>query len=320
MKNFNNILKFALCAILFTGFASCSDDDDALNQGPTAYDLLLTSPNYSSLRAAVDAAGLTATLADPNADLTVFAPDNTAFTSYLDGIALEDVPVAALRNILLNHVIQGEVLASQFTTGYVKTSASNSGGDALDIYVLADEDGVLINDYVAVDVADNMVSNGVVHLVDEVLAPSVITDFLDADENFSVLLTAINQENLFDTLEDENATFTVFAPNDAAFTALIDEDPNDDIDNAGDILGLSNLSDILTYHVVSGAAVRAGDIMNGMTVNPLFDNPNSSFTISTSGANPVITDGASRNTTIIANDVTAVNGVVHVIDNVLLSN
>ncbi|MEO9503544.1 fasciclin domain-containing protein [Nonlabens ulvanivorans] len=316
MKKLITNFKVLMLVALTIGAASCTDDDDnggVLDNNNSAYDLTVDNADFTILNAALLRTGLDATLDQAGGTFTVFAPTDTAFQTFLsaNGFAtIDDVPVLILRNTLRNHVLGTVARSTDLTDGYVKTSATNGDGDALDLYVDLTA-GVVLNGGAEVTMADVSVDNGVVHVVDEVIALPTVVTLAAANPSFSNLVTAVDQEGLVPTLSDDTATFTVFAPTNDAFQALIDESTTDGLNNISDVLALSNLTDVLTYHVVSGAAVRAENIVDGANVDPIGPG-----TFSITGT--VITDAQTRDTNIIVTNITSINGVVHAIDNVLL--
>jgi len=311
MKNLKLIGLMSL--ILCLGFMSCGDDDSG-DETKTITELASETDDLSSLVAALDAADLVSTL-NGAGPFTVFAPTNDAFDKFLadNGFAaLSDVPTDLLSNILLNHVVAGKVLSTDLSTGYVASSASGPGDNPMNMYISTD-DGVTINGGSSVTSADIDASNGVIHIVDAVIGLPTVVTFATADPTFSTLVSALTRSSLgvdYVSLLSGTGPFTVFAPTNDAFGALLTE------------LGASALSDIddatlnavLQYHVVNGANVRAADLSDGQVVSTF---GGSDFTIDLSnGAS--ITDGNSRNTQIVVTDVQANNGVVHVISQVLL--
>lgn len=321
MKKTKLIFKTMLLLVLSTAIISCDDDDPVTPAVPTATAFVVANPNFSSLEAALVRADLASTL-NGAGPFTIFAPTNDAFNDFLTANNFADlnaVPVDVLRNTLLNHVVSGTVRSTDLTSGYIKTSATNNGmttGDALDMYVNI-RSGVVLNGVATVTGADNMVSNGIIHVVNQVIALPTVVTLAAANPDFSNLVTAVTQANLAATLSSSAspAPFTVFAPLNSSFQALIDESTTDGLNSIQDILALPNLATILTYHVVGGAAVRQEDITNGQVVNPIA--MGTSFTINTtSGVN--ITDGQARVTPILVTNVTGINGVVHAIGRVLL--
>lgn len=322
MKSYSKLVKFTAFLFLFTGFVSCSDDDDAVTppvvETNTIADFVANNDNYSSLEAALEAAGLTSTL-DGEQKYTVFAPDNAAFAAFLaaNGFSeLGDVPVTLLRQVLLNHVQMGEIVAGDLSTGYIESMAVGGASDEnLSMYINTD-DGVMINGVATVTTANVEVDNGVIHAVDAVIGLPDIVTFATADPTFDILVQALTREEDFPFVDvlmqtDSPAPFTVFAPTNDAFVALLGE------------LGATSLDDIstdllastLSYHVVTGANVRSSDLSDDMTVPTLAEQ---SFTINLTDDGAVITDARERTSNIVFTDVQANNGVIHVIDTVVL--
>lgn len=313
-KFFLGILSLCTFALLLV---SCEENRTSTDGPTTVYALASSDPQLSSLKAAIDRAGLATTL-KTSGEFTVFAPTNTTFDAFLaaNGFAnLQAVPQEALKEILLNHVLSAKVLSSQVTTGYVSTMAKGSASSSRNLSMFINtESGVRLNGVSSVIQADINAVNGVVHKVDNVIGlPTVVTHAL-ANPNFSILVSALTRSDMPDFAGilsgSEAAPFTVFAPTNTAFSSLLGE------------LSLSGLSAIdaptlentLKYHVVAGANVASGDITNNMVV-PTFQG--SSFTITTSGG-VKITDANDRMANVVATDVQATNGIIHVLDKVIL--
>ncbi|PHQ28615.1 fasciclin domain-containing protein [Leeuwenhoekiella nanhaiensis] len=314
MKHLKQTLQALLFVVIAVGFTSCSDDDDNGNiiepQPQSIAEFVAENPNYSSLAAALERTNLTATL-DGQGSFTVFAPDNDAFDAYLNGTALADVPVADLTNLLLNHVLGAVKTSADLTSGYESTLATYSDTEAnINMYVNVNAGVVTVNGASTVVSADNVFSNGVVHAVDAVIdIPSVAT-FATADPTFDSLEAALTADDSFTyaaTLSDMDGTFTVFAPTNAAFAALLED------------LGATGLGDLdaatvaaaLNLHVIVGANVRAAGLETG-TVETLGGD------IEIDAENATITDANGRVINIVVTDVQAGNGVVHAIDAVIL--
>jgi uncharacterized surface protein with fasciclin (FAS1) repeats len=269
--------------------------------------------------AAVRRANLDVTLAGPG-PYTVLAPSDAAFSAFLQANnfnSLTDVPVDLLRNILLNHVISGELMSTDLTTGYANTNAtSDASGTNMSIYINT-ENGVSFNGISNVGIANVEADNGIVHVVDAVIGlPSVVT-FATADPNFSILVEALTRENDFtyvETLSTPNGTapapFTVFAPINDAFVDLLAE------------LQLNALSDVpkatltstLNTHVVAGANVLESNLSDNMPVSTL----GGGLTVNLTSNGATLTDSNNRVSSIIATDVQANNGVIHAINKVVL--
>ena len=315
-----NLLKIK-CLVLLTFFAfaatSCDNDDD----NPAPVDNTITgkasaTANLSILVQALVKADLAATLQGAG-PYTVFAPTNDAFTAFLGTTSyatINDVPKEVLTQILLNHVVTGSVKSTDLSTGYIKTLAQGSASstNTLSMYVNTSA-GVKLNGDAKVTTADIMASNGVIHIVDKVIGLPTVVTHAAANANFSTLVSVLNRpgEPNFITALSGTGPFTVFAPTNDAFTALnLELAP-------GGIAGVSaaNLTKVLQYHVVSGN-VLAASLTEGQIVTPILT-PAQTFTIQLTGG-AKIKDANDRISTIVATDVQCSNGVIHVLDRVLL--
>ena len=299
---------------------SCSDDDsNNMPQNNSIAAIASRTTQFSVLVDALERADLVTTL-DGSGSFTVFAPTNTAFSNFLsaNGFAsLDDVPVATLREILLNHVVEGTNLSSNLSTGYVKTlgKGSASTSNTLSMYVNVST-SVMLNGVSTVTTADIMADNGVIHEVNAVIGLPTIVTHATANSNFSTLVTALTRNDQPDFVGilsgSTNSPFTVFAPTNLAFGDLLTElgaSSLDDIDQ-------STLENTLKYHVVAGANVLSTSLTNNMMVTTF---QGQDFTVMTTGG-AKITDANGRVSNIIATDVQCSNGVIHVLDKVILPN
>lgn len=274
--------------------------------------IIEASENHTVLEQLLVSAGLDEVLA--GGVFTVFAPTDDAFA----GVDTSGLSAEQVTNILLNHVITGNVLSTDLTNGYVKTNATETysgDGNFIDMFVNV-EGGVTLNGGASVGPADLESANGTVHVVDEVIMIPSIVDLAAANSMFSNLAAALTQEELLDVLSTDADTspapFTVFAPNNEAFDNFLAEDNG--FDTIEDVLALEILDAVLTYHVIPEAAVRAADITDGASPTTV---QSETFTINTTDG-VTITDQNNRVVNVIATDVTGSNGVIHVIDNVIL--
>jgi len=271
-----------------------------INNG-SILDAAMGLDDFSSLVAALAKANLASTFM-MDGSYTVFAPTNDAFASFLSdlGVSLDDLTAEDLTPILSYHVIGAEALSTSLSSGYINTIYA-SQGFPVSMYVEVDG-GVTLNGSISVTAADVEASNGVIHVIDGVLTPTNVVDIAINNSGFTQLVAAVVKAGLAETLSGEGP-FTIFAPTDAAFDALyaalgvsgIEEIPAED------------LVPILQYHAVSGN-VRAGDLTAGNVATL-----NGDITFDLSG--PVTINGSSE---VIATDIQGTNGVVHVIDEVLL--
>lgn len=313
MKKLNYALLLALFSVVL--FTACEKDDDPDPPVPqNIVELAQATPDLSTLVEAVTYADLGATLSGTD-NYTVFAPTNAAFDALLSSFgvsSITDLDKGVVTQILLYHVVAGSVKSTDLTTDYYGTAATfGASMEALDIYATVGT-SVMIND-ATVATADVEASNGTVHIIDKVLTlPTVVTHALN-NPNFSILVQALTRPSLgvdYVGLLSGGGPFTVFAPTNDAFMALLTElnvtqlaDIDDDTLNA-----------VLQYHVVNGANVVAGDLSNEQVVETF---GGSTFSIDlTNGA--AILDARGRTSNIIITDVQADNGVVHAIDTVIL--
>lgn len=318
-----NVLLLGLFVVTSSLLFNACDETEPDPEVTTAYDFISASSDHTSLKAAIDAAGLDGTLDTETGTFTVFAPNNAAFATFLSDnnfAALGDVPTATLKSVLLNHVLGAKVNSGDLTESYVNTLSPTTYGNGDDIfaslYVNLDN-GVTLNGDVTVTGADNDVENGTVHLVNKVIGLPNIVTFATSNPALSSLVAALTVDSLptnFVEVLSGSGPFTVFAPTNGAFQALLDSNPNW---NSPSDIDPTTLDAVLKYHVTGAGNVRSGDLTDGMMVTTL--NNSSTFTINTGGANPTITtpNGTANIVTSLV-DIQGFNGVVHVIDAVLL--
>ena len=260
---------------------------------------------HDSLVAALAHAGLVETL-QGDGPFTVFAPTDAAFEAA--GIDLSTFDTEAenetLSDILLYHVISGAVDAANVTDGLVATMVN---GDNV-TFTVANET-VMINDANVTD-RDVAASNGIIHIIDKVLLPPAEEPALEDISGVAAgtgvhdsLVAALTHAGLVATLQGDGP-FTVFAPTDDAFAEAGIDLSTFDNDEAN-----ATLADILTYHVYAGS-VAAADVTDGM-VATMVNGDDATFTV----VNGTVMVGGATVTTA---DVAASNGVIHVIDKVLM--
>jgi transforming growth factor-beta-induced protein len=275
-------------------------------------DTAVADGRFTTLVAAVQAAGLVDTLKGAG-PFTVFAPTDDAFAKLPAGTVedlLKPENLETLTNILLYHVVSGKVMAADVVTLDGKTADTAAEGNSITISV---KDGnVFLNDNVQVIITDIETANGVIHVIDTVLLPPAKTaDIVDtavADGRFTTLVAAVQAAGLVDTLKGEGP-FTVFAPTDDAFAKL----PAGTVEDLLKPENLETLTNILLYHVVSGKVMAADVVtLDGKTADTAF--AGNSVTISVKDGNVFLND----NVQVIITDIETANGVIHVIDTVLL--
>ncbi len=261
-------------------------------------DIAVEDGRFETLVAAVEAAGLVDAL-KAEGPLTVFAPTDDAFAALPEGTLdalLADIPT--LTEILLYHVVDGKVMAADVVE---LSQAMTLQGQYVDIRV---EDGKVFIDDAEVIITDIEASNGVIHVIDAVIQPETrdIVDVAVEDGRFETLVTALQAAELVDALKAEGP-LTVFAPTDDAFAAL----PEGTVEAL--LEDIPSLTNILLYHVVEGK-VMAADVVELSEAETLLGQ---SVSISVMDGKVMINESE-----VIITDIETSNGVIHVIDAVLL--
>ncbi len=317
-RSFFSLLLILTLPLLW--LSSCEDDDNGMppEEDPDIVALAQSVDDLSTLVQAVQAANLADALSDESASLTVFAPTNAAFQTFLqenDFASLSDIPQSTLVDVLQYHVVQGKTTSSQLTNGSVSTLLS---GASLDVNV---DNGVVINGSATVVTADNEASNGVVHIIDEVLVPpslqgpdQSIVDVVSNTDDFSILLSALsNYPDIISSLSGDGP-FTVFAPDNDAFAVFLAED--DRFDELDDIPA-DVLEQVLLYHVIAtDNPILSGDLpADGDSPATL---EGSAISIKQENGAIILDDRVNVRTGDGQFDIATTDGVIHIIDNVLL--
>jgi len=312
LSKLNRLSTYLLAAAFATTIVSCKDDDDTPSTPAVGNIAAVASADaqFSTLVAALTKAELVTTL-QGTGPFTVFAPNNAAFTKA--GItSLNTLTKDALTPILISHVVSGKVKAADVKSGTVKTV--NSGND---IYLSKNADGVFINGNIKVIATDVDASNGVIHVIDNVIVPptQTLVQVAQGNTNFTELVSLVLAADpaVATALSTASANgLTVFAPTNAAFTELYKTMPK------ATLLLPANktlLTNVLLYHVVPGR-VFSTDLPN-VSGEVATANPSGKVTFNLSGGAKVVgkTSGSSNITTA---NILATNGVVHIIDKVLM--
>jgi len=304
------LLSVSLIAVLMF-VSSCKDEDDnpMPEQELDIVELAKATPVLSTLVTAIETANLASTLKGPG-PFTVFAPTNAAFDKLPDGV-LDDLLANPdiLADILKYHVVSGNVLSTDLSTGDVNTLL-----DGKSISVEVNGSSVTLNGLASVIGADVEASNGVVHLIDEVLIPpdfelpkDNIVEIAAATPELSILVEALTKfPDLVNVLSNDG-TLTVFAPTNDAFVALLAAIGQTELDDVTE----SVLRKILEYHVISSAAIMSTDLSDG----------DEATTVSGEDVSVVINDdgvfisGAKVNTP----DIEASNGIIHIVESVMVN-
>ncbi|MEL0456783.1 fasciclin domain-containing protein [Flavobacteriaceae bacterium SZ-1-7] len=322
MKRLRAIQKLVIVLITTSLVVSCSNDDDNTVTGPTL-NIVETAQSVNDLSILVDAvvqAGLVNALT-ASGDKTVLAPTNEAFTDFLaeKGFSsLAEVPNDVLTQILLNHVIAGANISSSAligNTGYANTMASGPNGTNLSLFYDGTS-GVMFNGTAKVAMPDVLTTNGVVHVIDKVIDLPTIGTFATTNPNLSVLVDVLAYADsgtptvsYISTVSDAMAgPFTVFAPTNDAFVALLAELKVSALSE----VETSTVDAVLLHHIVN-ANVQSNQLTSGEvgTLGGPITADATAFTL---------TDANGRMSNIVTTlvDIQGINGVVHVIDRVIL--
>lgn len=301
-------------------FTSCDNDDDITQPDtPNLVEFAQNDPNFSLLVDAVVKADLAGVLSG-DGPFTLFAPTNTAFQNFLDAAGtgtVANTPKEVLVQVLTNHVLAGEFPSTALTTGYATTLSATSFGNDVNASIFINTDGgVTINGTSDVVTADVPVSNGLIHVIDAVIAPPTVVTFATADPDFSSLVAALTAPGLstdFVSVLNGDGPFTVFAPTNAAFQALLDS--NASWNSVTDI-PVDVLETVLLYHVTNAGNVRSSQLSNGQQVTTLAGGETFSINLDDPSKPRIIAGGNTAN--IVGFDVQAQNGVIHAIDTVIL--
>jgi len=313
--------------VIFNGFTSLLTADINASNGtihvvdqviglPSIVDHAIYNPDFSSLTVALIAEGLVEPL-EEEGPFTVLAPVNDAFGDFSnpDGNLLSQ--------ILLNHVVPGAItseLLLESAETFTSTLASGPNDAPISIYANT-SDGVRFNGVSSVSTADIIGTNGILHAVDGVIDIPTVVTFAAANPSFTSLVAALAEADgsdadpmLIPTLSGEGP-FTVFAPLNSAFDTLLNTNPAwDGVEDIDDNI----LNSVLLHHVVSGN-VRSGDLVDGISPATLEGDTITINLPGTGGNIADVTDGAGNSDIgILAVDIQAGNGVIHVLNKVML--
>ncbi len=299
----------ALLFMLLT-FSSCKKDE-AEESPKTITNIVTENSNYSILESAVVKADLGSTL-NGAGPFTVFAPDDAAFNSSgITGSVIQSLTADQLKDILLYHTLGSKVMAANVPAG-PNAAVTTSGGET--VYVTKNNNGVFVNGW-KVKTADIAADNGVIHSIEHVLMPPMgnIVEVAQSNDEFSYLVAAVLRASQGNTnvaaVLTSDGPFTVFAPTNQAFidagfptiASIESADPN-------------TLASILTYHVLDSRAFSS-DLMNGQSLSTV---NGEAFGVEI-GSNATVKGNSNTSAAnILAVNIMATNGVVHVIDQVLL--
>jgi len=304
-------LKWIAAIALIGLVAACGGSDDDAPPPGTVVEAAQRDGRFTILVEAISAAGLTQTLSGAG-PFTVFAPTDSAFGALLSELGVTKAQLLAdkplLTSVLTYHVLPTLVRSSQVPVGKAITTVQGGifkidvSGSGLEV-----TDGR--NRRASIIATDIPAGNGVIHVIDKVLLPADknIVQTAQANPDFSILVEAVVAADLANALSAPGP-LTVFAPTNAAFAALLTELG---ITQSQLLADKALLTKVLTYHVVDARVLKADVPLNA----PISTLQGDTFSVSPALA---ITDQRSRTANIVTTDILATNGVIHVLDRVIL--
>ena len=318
----NKVFKLGAIILPLLLIQGCSSDDD--NNAPvtvdpqpavSVFDAAQDSEEFTTLVAALEATGLDETLDDLTTSYTVFAPTDDAFALLGEetiNSLLADTDT--LSSILTYHVIAGRVDA-QTAIGLAGSTVETVNGQ--NIALSLNGENLLVNTS-TVTMTDIVTDNGIIHVIDAVLTPKTVPETAPTNNiietaqqagNFSTLLAALDAASLTSALADESSEFTVFAPTDAAFEAIGSNFLNTLLANP------TVLADILKQHVLVGSVDSVTAMsLNGQSAETLLGN---TLQVAINAETNMLSFGGAN---IVVKDIMTTNGVIHVIDSVIISD
>jgi uncharacterized surface protein with fasciclin (FAS1) repeats len=314
-----SFLKLAAATVAGALISACGGTDSGDDQTPGTLVDVATRGTFSGLVLAATKAGLVDELSAANANVTLLAPTNDAFGLLANQLGFSSIsamvnalPASTLESILLYHVLPARVTGPELLAGGPSQSTSLVQGATTLALALTTTGSIRITDSVGrvgiIGLTDVPNDNGVFHVIDRVLMPpgllTVLQTVQSNPERFSGLVSNVNPA-LVTALNDASASYTLFAPVNAAF---VDADP------VLEPLAVNQIEAALRYHVL-GSRVLSSEIAFGTPVATLL--AGQTITIN-AGSPPVIDDTTATDARITVVDIIASNGVVHVIDKVLL--
>ena len=313
-----NFKTLALVGLLATMGISCSDDDNSSGPDATLAETIQSRGDLTTFASALDIAGLSDML-NGSSDFTVFAPTNNAFDDWMlqNGYAtLSSIPVATLKELLYNHMMQGSTETSEMLNGYRKSLAHGgaSASNYMSMYITHDP-GIKVNGNAVVIAPDIEADNGFIHVVDHVIGLPTLKNMIQADPDLSSMAGALAFDPslaYMDTLNNSTAQpVTLFVPSNSGFSSFMTELG---YGNVGEVPS-DNLHSIMDYHMLANQNALSSSFTDGQTLTM---NGGQNVTVNLTGGGKKLTDASGRVSTITTSDIQTSNGMIHIIDNGLL--
>ncbi|WP_340199239.1 fasciclin domain-containing protein [Ascidiimonas sp. W6] len=339
-----NVLFLALlCLFSFSTFNACTpsdddfidvidssgdenplddDSDDQSDDEETNTEVTLTAyfkanAEYSILSTAIEQIGFSAALDNPSS-FTFFAPDNDAFQRYLAVLGVNDVrniSTSVLTQIVQYHMLSGKKTISQLNIGYsISLAKEFSSQGNLHMYLDKVSNTLRINNIAEVTTGNIQATNGTIHKVSEVLGLPTLATFIRADPQFDKLATAASKDSedtLFELLSSLDTDFTFLAADNDAFDAIVNELEYQSLND----IPASTLATILDNHIHLNSVKRDNRLTDDLML--LMKN-NNDVTVTNNNGGIQFIDENQRSSTLLTANLQAWNGVMHVVDKVLL--
>ena len=317
MKKLLGYSKIVFMAITLVITISCDDDENGNIIDPnngmsnTVADFVINNPEYSSLSTALQRIDMLAILAG-NGSFTLFAPDNTAFDTFLNGTSLDAIDDETLLQLISNHLIGATLSSEQFTTNYVKSLAQETAtGSLIDLFIDT-TNGLQLNGQSNVVMADIQTDNGIVHTVDAVIELPTLQTFTTTNPDLSVLMDALTDEGnttFTDILGDADADITLFAPTNTAFDTFLNGTAIADVDNEA-------LTQIASNHFVTDTIAISFTLTNSYlnTLATFQNDPSIPLSLYVNTDTGTTLNGTSN---VTQGDIVGINGVMHIVDAVI---
>lgn len=347
MKN-KTIKYFSTCIVVALMVFSCNlppDEEFYIPFVPTEVEnpvtlsqIIIARPDFSILEKAmrlIEEEGTLKIISILNlpGNTTVFVPNDVAFQAWLDSNGIDDIAdlnIQLVERLVLNHALVGEFKSTDFVQGYTKSMAvvgPRATQRNVSMYINT-SNGVTINGESKVITPDVEANNGVIHIVDTVIDLPVLLDFSNMDPSLSIFKDAVdfaqtakddmgNGPNLKFRLVDPGASRALFMPTDAAFSDLLLEQGVTELTD----LDPSLVADAIFTHLISVEAITSERMFGIGRAFPIPSFKNELVVINPIEINPLnltVTDPNMRTANVTVVDLSAVNGVVHVVDKVLL--
>ena len=322
MKSINQTFQIFLLVFTAIFFNNCErtivNEANDITPTPNALEFMALNQDVSMLNNKLDELDLRERLMEN--PFTFFAPTNEAFERIVEEnpaySSVADIPTDVLKMLIDYHFItQKRIILRDTFADYINSSNNLSQFDAFASIFVKTEGSIRLNGQRNVALQDVRVTNGVIHLLDEFIEVPNVLKLIESNPQLAQLTDALNRTdfstNFMETLNG-NGTFTVFAPTDSAFIQLLVDLELDGLEQ----IPTERLESILSYHISATDNLRSAVLINDLEINTLGDN---TIKIAASGQK-IILDGISNNAAIIATDGQGTNGVVHLIDKVLLPN